>query len=55
MNKYEAVVVASKEARRINQLATKEGKESSIKPAVIALRRLAGEKLKIKIEKEKES
>ena len=54
MNKYEAVVIASQEARRINELTGKVEKESVIKPAVIALKRLADERLKIKVEKEKE-
>jgi DNA-directed RNA polymerase subunit K/omega len=52
MNKFEAVVIASQEARRINELAGKDEKESLVKPAVVALKRLADEKLKIKVENE---
>ena len=53
MNRFEVVVIASQEARRINELLGKEEKESVVKPAAMALKRLADEKLKIKIEREK--
>jgi DNA-directed RNA polymerase subunit K/omega len=46
MNRYIAVLVASKEARRINELLSKEEKELTEKPTVRALKRLSDEKLK---------
>lgn len=46
MNKYEAVLIASKEARRINELTDKEEKELLEKPTIRALQRLSDEKLK---------
>jgi len=46
MNRYIAVLVASKEARRINELLSKEEKEPAEKPTVRALQRLHDEKLK---------
>jgi DNA-directed RNA polymerase subunit K/omega len=46
MNKYIAVLLASKEARRINDLLYKEEDEPQQKPVVKALQRLSDEKLK---------
>ena len=45
MNRYIAVLVASKEARRINELLSKEEEEPPEKPIVRALQRLHDEKL----------
>jgi DNA-directed RNA polymerase omega subunit len=53
MNRYEAVIVASKEARRINDAMTKEQKEVSEKPIVSALRRLADDKLEVEKPRQK--
>ena len=53
MNRFEIVVIASQEARRINELLGKEEKESVAKPAAMALKRLADDRLKIKLNKEK--
>lgn len=55
MNKFEAVVIASQEARRINELAGKEEKESPRKPTVVALKRLADEKLRVEVHEEKKA
>ena len=52
MNKYEAVLAASLEAKRINDVTSKEELEAMDKPAVIALKRLADERLKIQTEDE---
>lgn len=50
-NKYQAIVLASKEARRINR-AAKEGEEMDQKPTLLALKRLVGRKLNYQKEKE---
>lgn len=55
MNKFEAVVIASQEAKRINELAGKEEKESPRKPTVVALKRLADEKLRVEVHEEKKA
>ncbi len=55
MNKFEAVVIASQEARRINELTGKEEKESPQKPTVVALKRLADEKLRVEVHEEKKA
>jgi DNA-directed RNA polymerase subunit K/omega len=46
MNRYISVLVASKEARRINELLMEEKNEGQEKPTVRALKRLRDEKLK---------
>lgn len=45
-NKYEAVRVIAKEARRINSLLIRSGGEIDEKPTVIALQRVLDEKVK---------
>ena len=45
-NKYEAVRVIAKEARRINALLIRTGGEVDEKPTIIALQRVLDEKVK---------
>ncbi|MEW6685919.1 MAG: DNA-directed RNA polymerase subunit omega [Candidatus Edwardsbacteria bacterium] len=53
-NKYEAIIIAAKEARRLNILK-KEGKiEGNLKPTILALKKLKEGKLKYKYEKSNE-
>ena len=52
MNKYIAVLLASKEARRINDLLGREEEEPQEKPIVRALQRLSDEKLKAEASEE---
>ncbi|MFQ5906214.1 MAG: DNA-directed RNA polymerase subunit omega [bacterium] len=54
MNKYQAVIIAAREARRINDLASNEETEQPEKPIITALKRLADEKLKGDTTKEEE-
>ena len=45
-NKYEAIRVIAKEARRINSLLLRGGTEIEDKPTMMALRRLLDQKIK---------
>ncbi len=45
-NKYEAVRVIAKEARRINALLIRSGGEIDEKPTIVALHRVLDEKVK---------
>ena len=47
-NKYEAVRVIAKEARRINSLLMRGGGEAEEKPTMMVLRRLLDNKIKYK-------
>ncbi len=53
-NRYEAVRVMAKEARRVNTIIRLSGKEIEDKPTSIAMRRLAEGKVKFKYEKQEE-
>jgi len=53
MNKFEAVIIAAREARRIKDLASKEEMEQLEKPTIRALKRLADDKLKRESREEK--
>ncbi len=50
-NKYQAIVLASREARRINRVE-KENEETGEKPTLLALKRLVGRELNYRKEKE---
>ncbi|RKZ21253.1 DNA-directed RNA polymerase subunit omega [bacterium] len=45
-NKYEAIMVAAKEARRLNQVDREKYKNSPAKPTLDALRKLVEKKIK---------
>ncbi|RKZ26661.1 DNA-directed RNA polymerase subunit omega [bacterium] len=45
-NKYEAIMVAAKEARRLNQVDRERYKNSRTKPTLDALRKLVEKKIK---------
>lgn len=53
-NRYEAVRVMAKEARRINTIIRLSGEEIEDKPTSIAMRRLVEGKVKFKYEKQEE-
>jgi DNA-directed RNA polymerase omega subunit len=53
-NRYEAVRVMAKEARRINQIIRLSGQEVEEKPTSIAMRRLIDGKVKYAYEKQQE-
>ncbi|MDA0748845.1 MAG: hypothetical protein O2954_20190 [bacterium] len=47
VNPYEAVVLASKEARRVNQARLMVGAQGNMKATTLALRRLANKKVRL--------
>ncbi len=49
-NRYEAVRVLAKEARRINQILIKAGEEIDEKPTTMAMKRLVSGKVKYSYE-----
>lgn len=53
-NRYEAIRVMAREARRINTIIRLSGEEIENKPTTIALKRLIGGKVKYKYEKPEE-
>ena len=53
-NRYEAVRVMAKEARRVNTIIRLSGEEIEDKPTSIAMRRLVEGKVKFKYEKQEE-
>jgi DNA-directed RNA polymerase omega subunit len=50
-NRYEAIRVMAKEARRVNQLIRKAGEEIEQKPTTIAMKRVVDGKVKFEYEK----
>ena len=53
-NRYEGIMVVSKEAARVNTIIRLSGEEVDEKPTTIALRRVAEGKVKFKYGKSKE-
>jgi DNA-directed RNA polymerase subunit K/omega len=53
-NRYEAIRVIAKEARRINALIRLSGEEIEEKPTTIAIKRMIEEKVKYKYEQQEE-
>ena len=53
MNKYEMVLIAAREARRLNELARLSGRELKIRPTFLAWDRLKEGKIKFTYEPEK--
>ena len=53
-NRYEAVRVMAKEARRINQILVSAGEEIEEKPTTVAMRRVIGGKVKFAYEQREE-
>lgn len=53
-NRYEAIRVIAKEARRINALIRLSGEEIEEKPTTIAIRRMIEGKVKYKYEQQEE-
>jgi hypothetical protein len=45
MNKYEMVIIASREARRLNALARNTGRELRRRPTLVAWDRLVGRQI----------
>ncbi len=53
-NRYEAVRVMAKEARRINQILVSSGEEIEEKPTTVAMRRVVSGKVKYSYEQREE-
>ena len=53
-NRYEAVRVMAKEARRINQILVSAGEEIEEKPTTVAMNRVIGGKVKFAYEQREE-
>jgi DNA-directed RNA polymerase omega subunit len=53
-NRYEAVRVIAKEARRINQILVSAGEEIEEKPTTVAMKRLMSGKVKFAYEQREE-
>lgn len=53
-NRYEAVRVMAKEARRINQILVSAGEEIEEKPTTVAMKRIVGGKVKYSYEQREE-
>ena len=53
-NRYEAVRVMAKEARRINQILVSAGEEIEEKPTTVAMRRVVSGKVKYSYEQREE-
>jgi DNA-directed RNA polymerase omega subunit len=53
-NRYEAVRVMAKEARRINQILVSAGEEIEEKPTTVAMKRLMSGKVKFAYEQREE-
>jgi DNA-directed RNA polymerase subunit K/omega len=52
MNKYEMVLIAAREARRINEVARMHGRELKVRPTVASWERLLSGKIKYTYEAE---